>query len=135
MRIIIYGTVFYFTLSLTAPFGLVYAKCISGAITGKNRSMYMAMFLSVTSVIGIGLGNSIGGWLLDNVLYKIESTDLPFTRYNMLYFFSVIVRVISAFVVLPRLIQEENSTPIKEIFKDLIYDINIFRHLRNRFGK
>ena len=28
MRIIIYGTVFYFTLSLTAPFGLVYAKTV-----------------------------------------------------------------------------------------------------------
>ena len=224
MRLIVYATIFYFSLYLTAPFGLVYAKtvldltnttitlvmtipstviafllmsswgkaldrygnkpvmqisaalaCISpffwiftfpgsnvivplifasalGAsmIAGldlgvqnvflaqapdKNRSMYMAMFICVTSLFGMGFGYSFGGWLLDNVLYKIESTGLPFNRYNMLFLVSAIVRFISAFIALPRLIQEENTTPVGEIISSTISDNTIFRYIKNRLGK
>ena len=97
----------------------------------KNRSMYLAVYSCVTSLIGMGLANTAGGWLLDNALPALEKLNLSFAgiefnRYNYLFLITSVLRVFAAFVLLPRLIEEEDTTPVKTILR------NAFNNLRRR---
>jgi MFS family permease len=78
----------------------------------RNRSMYIALFSCITTLIGGALANAIGGWLLDNPLRLLEEADAPlfgfsFNRYNYLFLITFILRVISAFLLLPRMVSHD----------------------------
>jgi MFS family permease len=89
-----------------------------GQAPEKNRSMYVAIYSCITSLVGIGFANTSGGWLLDNVLAGMEGF-LVLNRYNYLFVISAALRIIAAFVLLPRMISEENTTPIRTILKSI----------------
>ena len=75
-----------------------------------NRSMYIALYFTCTSIIGIGLANATGGWLLDNVFSTFETGN--FSRYNYLFALSAVLRCIMIYVALPRMVKDESpSTP------------------------
>ena len=75
----------------------------------RNRSMYMAIFHCVTTLVGTALANITGGWLLDNPLAALEKANLSLfgvllSRYNYLFLLTFILCAISAFLLLPRMI-------------------------------
>ena len=87
-----------------------------------NRSMYIAVYFMVTSMIGIGVANATGGWLLDNVFSIFERMNFVFlgvkmTRYNYIFALTAVLRCIMIYIMLPRLIHEEKSTPVRELLR------------------
>jgi MFS family permease len=91
-----------------------------GQAPEKNRSMFVAIYSCATSLLGIAMANATGGWLLDNVLSRLESGGLTFNRYNFLYIIATLLRVFAAFILLPRMITEENSTPVRTVIKNML---------------
>lgn len=90
-----------------------------------NRSMYIAMYFTCTSIVGIGLANATGGWLLDNVFSIPEAMELspfgtPLTRYNYLLTLSAIMRCIMVYIALPIMIKEESGTGAWVLLKEII---------------
>ena len=85
----------------------------------ENRSMFVAIYFSITSLFGIALANMAGGWLLDNALSVLEGMRISFfgltpNRYNYLFLISVSLRVISSYVLLPRMIEGDGpNSPFK----------------------
>jgi MFS family permease len=80
----------------------------------KNRSMFVAAYFCVTSLIGAGLSNTVGGWLLDNALPWLEAAHLPFfgmelSRYNYLFAISFVMRLVCVFILLPRMVHEKRD--------------------------
>ena len=78
----------------------------------RNRSMYVAIYFCVTSLFGIALANTVGGWLLDNALPNIERMGFSlfgvyFNRYNYLFLITFLLRIFNAFVLLPRMVAKE----------------------------
>lgn len=87
-----------------------------------NRSMYIAVYFTAVSMIGIGLANATGGWLLDNVFAVFERTDIiilgvKMTRYNYIFALTAILRCAMIYIALPRLIHEENNTPVRDLLR------------------
>ena len=82
----------------------------------RNRSMYMAIHHCVTTLMGTALANITGGWLLDNPLAALEGMNLSLfgfvlNRYNYLFLLTFILCVISAFVLLPRMVAPGDAPP------------------------
>jgi hypothetical protein len=55
--------------------------------------MYIALYFFFTQLVGLALGSAVGGWLLDNVMYRVEAYHLvvlgtPISRYNVLFLLS-----------------------------------------------
>jgi len=93
-----------------------------------NRSMYIAVYFTVTSMIGIGLANATGGWLLDNVFSILENMNITLigikmTRYNFIFALTAILRCVMIYIALPRLIHEENNTPVRELLHNVYTSI------------
>lgn len=64
----------------------------------KNRSMYFAVYFIFTQLLGLALGSTTGGFLLDNVLSRVDNWGIvlggvPFTRYNALFGLSFMLRL------------------------------------------
>jgi MFS family permease len=83
----------------------------------KNRSMYVAAYFCITSLIGAGLSNTAGGWLLDNALPFFETLNLSLfgrelSRYNYLFVISFVMRLICVFVLLPRMVPGKRTENI-----------------------
>jgi len=82
----------------------------------KNRSMYIAVYHFITTLIGNALAHAVGGWLLDNPLMALEKMSmlagLTFTRYNYLFLLTFILRMISAYMLLPRMISPDESAVV-----------------------
>ena len=94
----------------------------------ENRSMYIAVYFMTTSMIGVGLANATGGWLLDNVFSVFESMNLvilgvKMTRYNYIFALTAILRCVMIFIALPRLIHEENNTPVRKLIRGVFANI------------
>ncbi len=90
---------------------------------GKNQSMYIATYFFFTQLMGLALGSTVGGWLLDNVLYRVEAYQLtllgtPISRYNLLFFLSGILRLITVFCLIPG-IYEEDAAPASAVAGDM----------------
>ena len=90
-----------------------------------NRSMYIATYLMCTSIIGVGLANATGGWLLENVFSRTEAMELSFlgvtlTRFSFLFALSAFLRCFMVYVALPRLVKEESGTSASELLQDII---------------
>jgi MFS family permease len=87
-----------------------------------NRSMYIAVYFMSTSMIGIGLAYATGGWLLENIFSVFERADIiilgvKMTRYNYIFALSAVLRCVMIYIALPRLIREENNTPVRELLR------------------
>jgi len=94
----------------------------------ENRSMYIAVYFMTTSMIGVGLANATGGWLLDNVFSIFEGMNLvilgvKMTRYNYIFALTAILRCVMIFIALPRLIHEENNTPVRKLIRGVFANI------------
>jgi MFS family permease len=88
----------------------------------EGRSMYIAVYFMFTSMLGIGLGNAAGGWLLDNVFSRAEALGAVLlgtrlSRYNYLFALTAVLRCVMVFVALPLFIREENNTPPLEVLR------------------
>jgi MFS family permease len=101
-----------------------------GQAPEKNRSMYVAIYSCVTSLLGIGLANTTGGWLLDNVFSLLEGN--VFNRYNYLFLLAFALRALAAFVLLPLMITEENTAPVKTVLSNAARRVT--QLLRRRFN-
>ncbi|MCL2100000.1 MAG: MFS transporter, partial [Oscillospiraceae bacterium] len=87
-----------------------------------NRSMYIAVYFMTTSMLGIGLANAAGGWLIENVFAVFERAEITvfgvlMTRYNYIFALTAILRCAMIYIALPYLIREENSTPVRELLR------------------
>ena len=76
-----------------------------GLAPDKNRSMYFAVYFIFTQLLGLALGSMVSGFLLDNVLIKIEALNLVFRglsfgRYHALFVLTTILRLLSVFFLL-----------------------------------
>jgi MFS family permease len=105
-----------------AGFDIGAMNLMLGQAPEHNRSMYLAFYFTLTQTAGIGFGNAAGGWLLDNVFSALERMDITIlgakmTRYNFLFATTAVLTVIVIYLALPRLIAEENNTPVKELLK------------------
>ena len=110
---------------LLPGFDLGVNNMIMSSAPKVNRSMYIAMYFMCTSIIGIGLANATGGWLLDNVFSHAEALNLSmggvtFTRFNYLFGVSALMRCFMVYIALPRLIKEDCGTSAMELLKDII---------------
>ena len=90
-------------------------------------------------MIGAGLANTAGGWLLDNVFSAFEQMNIVLlgvnmTRYNFMFALSPLLRCILIYIALPRLIHEENNTPalgvIRGFFASVKENIKKLKRLR-----
>jgi MFS family permease len=83
----------------------------------ENRSLYIAVFFMTTSLIGIGGGNAAGGWLLDNVFALLETEGGRMTKYNYIFALTAILRFITVYIALPRLIRDENGATVRGLLR------------------
>ena len=105
---------------LASGFEIGVNNIMLGHAPRENRSMYIAVYFMTTSMIGTGLANATGGWLLDNVFSVVERMDIillgvKMTRYNYIFAVTAILRCVMIYIALPRLIHEDNNTPVREV--------------------
>ena len=107
---------------LTSGFEIGANNIMLGHAPQVNRSMYIAVYFTTTSMLGTGLGNAMGGWLLDNVFSIFERMDIiilgvKMTRYNYIFALTAVLRCVMIYIALPRLIHEDNNTPVRELLQ------------------
>jgi len=110
---------------LASGFDISANNIMLGHAPRANRSMYIAVYFTVTSMIGVGAANAAGGWLLENVFSVFEKMNLiilgvNMTRYNYIFALTAILRFAAIYIALPRLIHEENNTPVKEVLNGFL---------------
>ncbi len=89
-----------------------------GQASGENKSMYFAVYFMFTQLLGSAFGSFAGGWLLDNVLLRLEPLHVTLlgwtlTRYNYLFAFSSILRLAVLFLFVPRIV-ETGASSVRE---------------------
>ena len=122
---------------LLPGFDLGANNIMMGSAPQVNRSMYIALYFTCTSIIGIGLGNATGGWLLDNVFSNFEAMDLSLlgvalTRYSFLFALTALIRCFIVYVALPRMVKEEKGTSAQDFMMDTAR--NIRRRILHRWA-
>ncbi len=90
----------------------------------KNRSMYLAVFFACINLIGVALGNSIGGYLVQVPYTALEGLNIHIlgvglSKYHYIFLTSSLMRLITIFVILP-LVKEEDTIPYKQVAGELI---------------
>lgn len=85
-----------------------------GQAREQNKSMYFAVYFIFTQLLGLSLGSTTGGFLLDNVLIHVERAGVAFggiaiTRYNWLFLISWILRISVALFMMPMIVESEAS--------------------------
>lgn len=114
---------------------LLLANCLSGAtycaidlsaqnlFMGQaregNKSMYFAVYFLFTQLLGLALGSTVGGFLLDNVFAPLEALGAtvfgaPMSRYNYLFVFSFILRLATVLFLLTR-VRETEGQPVSAL--------------------
>ncbi|MCL2016262.1 MAG: MFS transporter [Defluviitaleaceae bacterium] len=99
---------------LIPAFDLGANNILIGHAPKVNRSMYMAVYFMFTSIIGVGLANATGGWLLENVFYIFENQEMSLlgvtlTRYSYLFALTAILRCVMIYIALPRMVKEDEE--------------------------
>ena len=110
---------------LLPGFDLGVNNIMIGKAPQANRSMYFAMYFMITSIVGIGLANATGGWLLDNVFSITEATrfslaGVVLTRYSYLFALTALLRCLMVFVALPRMVDDGSTASPFELFNDIV---------------
>ena len=100
-----------------------------------NRSMYIAVYFMATSMIGVGVANATGGWLLDNVFSILERMNfvilgVTMTRYNCIFALTAILRCLMIYVALPRLIHEDDNTPVRDLLHRAYKSLKNIKRIR-----
>ncbi len=93
----------------------------------KNRTMYLAVFFACINLAGVALGNSIGGYLVQNPFTFLETLNfsvlgITLSKYHYVFLTSTLMRFITIFAVLP-LLKEENTRPYLIVLKELIHNM------------
>lgn len=82
----------------------------------KNRTMYLAVFFACINLVGVALGNSVGGFLVQVPYTALEGVGLQFfgttlTKYHYVFITSTLMRLVTIFVILPLVKEEETGGP------------------------
>lgn len=92
----------------------------------KNRSMYFAVYFCITQMVGVALGYSVGGWLLDNVFLPL-SQELNWTffgrqinQYQFIFQLSGMLRLVVTLALLRRLPETPEDRPALEMVRDVL---------------
>lgn len=95
-----------------------------------NRSMYFAMYFTITSIVGVAVGNATGGWLLENVFYHAEAAQfsllgVTLTRFSYLFALTAVLRCIVVYILLPRMVnvKGERAIPVMELVRGIAADL------------
>lgn len=94
----------------------------------KNRSIYIAVYSLITSLIGSALANVCGGAFMQVLRPVLDSKAIPFlvgqnlSAYHLLFIISGLIRTFAAFVLLPR-IYEAKERPVKELIKTTLHEL------------
>ena len=96
-----------------------------GQASKENSTMYFAVYFIGTQLIGMALGSSVGGWLLDNPLRALENAGFsllgqPVSRYAMLFLISTLIRL-TGVMLLPA-VQEKNSASLPDALRAMGHD-------------
>ena len=89
----------------------------------KNRSMYLAVFFATVNLLGVSLGNAVGGYLVQ-VPYAalaqqhISLFGVALNQYHYIFLTSSLLRVFTVLVFL-RMIQEEGVRPAAHVARHL----------------
>jgi MFS family permease len=89
-----------------------------GLAPEKNRPMFFAAYFIGTQLIGIALGQAVGGWLSDNAFAALEARNYmlggrALVRYHYLFMLSFAIRALSV-VLLPG-IREEGAVSVRAL--------------------
>ena len=107
-----------------------------------DRPTYIAIFSCVTSLVGAFFGVFLGGAFLEWLHVFVEQVNFtingnPPDQYKMIFTVSVIFRLITVFIFLPRL-QNDKDSGIRDLYEDFIDWLSqfdprrIYRHIRRR---
>ncbi|MEA5064712.1 MAG: MFS transporter [Eubacteriales bacterium] len=120
-----------------------------GQAKEQNRSMYFAVYFLFTQLIGMALGSTVGGLLLDNVFSHVDALGLalagaPFTRYNALFALGGLLRLFVVLFLMVRL-QEPGARKVEELLAGakaasvhrmyMLRAVWLRKHLRRRYEK
>jgi MFS family permease len=94
-----------------------------GLAPEKNRSMYFATYFIGTQLIGIAMGQALGGWLSDNTFAALETLNLsiggrPLVRYHYLFLLSFVIRALSV-TLLPG-IREDGALSVSAMLRQAL---------------
>lgn len=86
-----------------------------GEAQGENKSMYFAVYFIFTQLFGLSLGSTAGGFLLDNVLFRMEEIGAslfgtPLSRYNWLFLISWVLRLSVSLLMMPMIIEASSKS-------------------------
>lgn len=101
----------------------------------KNRSIYLASYTLVVSIIGSVFAFILGGAFLEYTKHLFENLSLPFlfgqkfSNFHALFIFTCILRIIPFFLLLPG-IREENSFTSREMLSDIKNSIMPYKNFR-----
>ncbi len=89
-----------------------------------HRSMYIAVFLACINLFGVALGNTVGGWLMQDPLAALAARQytflgMPMTNTRYLFLISIVMRFLAMFILLPR-ISEDGAWTLKATLADLM---------------
>lgn len=92
-----------------------------------NRSMYISVYFACTQLLGNALGNTLGGYLLQNAAPLLEAANrhvlgFTMTRYHYMFLASGILRLIVVLGFMPMMKEESNGT-VKELIASIGHDI------------
>lgn len=78
----------------------------------KNRSIYIAVFFAAYNLLGIALGNAVGGWVSQNVFTGWAASQkaiLGFTlnKYHYVFLLGAVLRILVVMVLLPMLREKD----------------------------
>ena len=101
------------------PYDLAQMNLYLGFSPQKNRSIYVAVFFIIFNLLGIALGNAVGGWLMRDVLSYADGAGfvllgVTMDRYRCMFLMSAVLRVLVLVLVLPRL-REQGASSLKEM--------------------
>lgn len=104
----------FMTGLLLPGFDLGANNIMMGHAPKVNRSMYIALYFTCTSIIGVGLGNATGGWLLEHVFSRFEEAGIvllgvTLTRFGYLFALTALLRCFIVYIALPRMVKEESA--------------------------
>lgn len=94
----------------------------------KNRSIYIAVYSLITSIIGAALANVCGGAFMQVMRPVLDSLALPFfagqnlSAYHLLFIMSGLIRIMAAYALLPR-IYEAKEKSVKEMVSTTLQEL------------
>ncbi len=100
----------------------------------KNKSMYLAVFFATANLLGIALGNAVGGGLVKGVYINLEEMKHSFigvtlNRYHYIFLTSAVLRLLCVLFMLPKL-QEAGSHAVRPVVREVTH--NSFTGFRQR---